>query len=99
MSEPTIDLDQLQALAGLDLDATEATAVRARLAKVLEWFDQLAAIDTEGVEPTATALTRGTPLREDEPVPCLPVEEGLASAPQALESFFVVPPILGGDAE
>jgi aspartyl-tRNA(Asn)/glutamyl-tRNA(Gln) amidotransferase subunit C len=59
--------------------------------------EQLAGLDTTGVEPTSHPLPMGTPLRADEPAPCLTPEEALANAP-AREGFaFAVPKVIEGE--
>ena len=61
---------------------------------ILQWIDQLAEVDTEGVEPMASAVAVKLPMREDV------VTEGgdparvLSNAPLARNNFFVVPKVV-----
>jgi aspartyl-tRNA(Asn)/glutamyl-tRNA(Gln) amidotransferase subunit C len=64
------------------------------LSGILEWIEQLGEVDTDGVEPMASAVALALPLREDV------VTEGgdpamiLANAPVARGNFFVVPKVV-----
>jgi aspartyl-tRNA(Asn)/glutamyl-tRNA(Gln) amidotransferase subunit C len=55
----------------------------------------VAALQTEGVEPTAHPLPIENVLRDDDPRPSLDRDEVLAQAPDALDGRFRVPAILG----
>ena len=64
----TISLDDIQRLAHLarlDIDATEAEAVRGKLDAIFRLIDQLQAVDTSGVVPMAHAQDVQLQLRED----------------------------------
>ncbi|MDP6602630.1 MAG: Asp-tRNA(Asn)/Glu-tRNA(Gln) amidotransferase subunit GatC, partial [Rhodospirillales bacterium] len=73
--------DELEALAG-------------ELSNILGWVDQLAGVDTEGVEPMTRVVEM--PLHEREDV----VNEGerpedvLANAPEREDGFFAVPKVV-----
>ncbi len=61
---------------------------------ILQWIEQLNEVDTDGVEPMASAVAAKLPMREDV------VSEGgdasrvLANAPKADRGFFVVPKVV-----
>ena len=64
------------------------------LSSILGWIEQLGEVDTDGVEPMASAVAVTLPLREDV------VTEGgdagaiLANAPAKADGFFVVPKVV-----
>ena len=64
------------------------------LSSILGWIEQLGEVDTQGVEPMASAVAAKLPLREDA------VTEGgdagviLANAPAKADGFFVVPKVV-----
>jgi len=66
----------------------------AELSGIMQWIEQLGEVDTDGVEPMASAVALSLPLREDV------VTEGgdagpvLANAPGARNGFFVVPKVV-----
>jgi aspartyl-tRNA(Asn)/glutamyl-tRNA(Gln) amidotransferase subunit C len=98
MSQPRItraDAEHVARLARLDLDAAELDEYTGQLASILEYADDIAALDTDGVPPTAHPLPLRNVLRPDEPRPCVDRDEVLAAAPDAVDGRFRVPPVLG----
>lgn len=64
------------------------------LSGILQWIEQLAEVDTDGVEPMTSVVEAALPMRED-----LVTEGGdpakvLANAPKADRNFFVVPKVV-----
>lgn len=88
------DVDHIARLARLRLPGDEVEALAGQLARILDYVEALAELDTTGVTPTSHMSARETPLRKDEPAPCLPREDALSSAPESRDGFFVVPRIL-----
>jgi aspartyl-tRNA(Asn)/glutamyl-tRNA(Gln) amidotransferase subunit C len=82
-------------LARIDLTAEELDRYAEQLAAVLGHATELAALNTEGVEPTAHPLPLRNVTREDEPAPSLDRDEVLAQAPAVEDGRFRVPRILG----
>jgi aspartyl-tRNA(Asn)/glutamyl-tRNA(Gln) amidotransferase subunit C len=98
MSKPRItraDVEHVARLARLDLGAAELDEYTGQLASILEYADDIEALDTDGVPPTAHPLPLRNVLRPDEPRPCLDRDEVLAAAPDAVDGRFRVPPVLG----
>jgi aspartyl-tRNA(Asn)/glutamyl-tRNA(Gln) amidotransferase subunit C len=84
-------------LANLNLTPTEVEAMVHDLGSVLEHMDQLAAIDTEGVEPMTQVLyeTEATAtLRPDVERAPLGNEAALANAPASGAGYFKVPKVI-----
>ncbi len=82
-------------LARLDLTDEELDLYAAQLATVLDHAAELAALDIEGVVPTAHPLPLQNVLRPDEPRPSLDRAEVLGQAPAVEDDRFRVPRILG----
>lgn len=82
-------------LARLDLAPDELDRFTRQLGAVLDHAADVAALDTEGVPPTAHPLPLVNVLRDDTPRPGLDRDEVLAQAPAAEEGRFRVPRILG----
>ena len=81
-------------LARVALTEQEITRMSEQLSDLLEHFEVLQKVDTEGVEPTAQSVTLQSIMREDEVRPSLPPEDVLANAPRREEDFFRVRPVL-----
>ncbi len=82
-------------LARLALTDDELDLFTGQLAAVLEHAEDVEALDTEGVPPTAHPLPLKNVFRPDEPTPSLDRAEVLAMAPSAEDNRFRVPRILG----
>ena len=78
-------------LARLELSEAEIDRMASELSKVLDHVEKIQELNLEGVPPTSHVVDVATPLRDDEPQPCLPAEVALASAPEPLEGGFGVP--------
>jgi len=89
------DVAHVAHLARLALTEEEVELFSAQLAKVLDHFQDVAALDTSEVPPTAHPLPLRNVLRRDEARPCLDRDEVLAAAPSVEEGRFRVPRILG----
>jgi len=61
--------------------------------KILDYFDELAAVDTTGVEPMSHALPLTNVMREDEVEVTLTHDALLKNAPSTEDEFFRVPKI------
>jgi aspartyl-tRNA(Asn)/glutamyl-tRNA(Gln) amidotransferase subunit C len=92
------DVERIATLAQLELTDDEKHLFTRQLADILAYAEQVQAIDTSGVPATAHVNTAQRAEREDEPRPCLPVEEAIANAPDAAPDagLFRVPRVIGG---
>jgi aspartyl-tRNA(Asn)/glutamyl-tRNA(Gln) amidotransferase subunit C len=59
------DVRRIAELARIEVTATEVDAVHGKLAAIFGLIDELAAVDTTGIEPMAHVLDAVLPLRED----------------------------------
>lgn len=84
------------ALANLSLTEDEVAKLRRDLDGILEYMDQINAVDVEGIEPMAQVLYPGNsdPLRPDVIQPPLGNEAALANAPQSGAGYFKVPKVI-----
>ena len=78
-------------LARLALSEEELERFSEQLSAILDAVGKVAELDLSGVEPTLHPLALSNVWAEDEPRPCLPVEEALANAPEAEDGAFRVP--------
>ena len=81
-------------LARVALTDAEIETFSAQLSGILDHFDVLSRIDTEGVEPTAHTLTLHNVLADDTARPSLPREEVLALAPATDDGYLRVRAVL-----
>jgi aspartyl-tRNA(Asn)/glutamyl-tRNA(Gln) amidotransferase subunit C len=94
-----IDRDQLlhvAQLARLELREDELERLGAQLNDIIAAVSKVSELDLADVPPTSHPLDVVNVWGEDEPRPCLPVEDALANAPEREGDFFKVPP--GGAA-
>jgi aspartyl-tRNA(Asn)/glutamyl-tRNA(Gln) amidotransferase subunit C len=82
-------------LAELELSPAEVETLTRQLADILAYAMEVREVDTTGVPPTASVLTRQASDRPDEVGPCLDRENALAGAPDAAAGFFRVPRVIG----
>ena len=90
-------IDAIAALAHLRLDESEIELFARQLGDILDYANQVQNIDTTGVPPTASVVTRHESDRPDVVRPSLNRAEALANAPDAsLEAgLFKVPRVIG----
>ena len=95
----TLSLEEVQHIANLarlELSDEELERYRSQLSSILDYFQQLQALDTENIPPTTSISANEAPLRTDEAQPSLTTDELLQNAPQVEEGQFRVPPIFEG---
>lgn len=80
-------------LARLSLSEQEEALYTEQLGKIIDYFDELNAIDTTGVEPMSHALSITNVMREDIVIPSPGHATLLKGAPEAEKGFFRVPKI------
>ncbi len=88
------DIRKLARLARLELTEEEVQTLGPQLERILGFVEQLAELDTEGVEPMTTALDVTNRWAADCVQPSLSREAALANAPLADDECFLVPPVL-----
>jgi aspartyl-tRNA(Asn)/glutamyl-tRNA(Gln) amidotransferase subunit C len=88
------DVEHVARLARLELSDAEAEQFTEQLGVILDHAAQVAALDTEGVAPTAHPLPLVNVFRADAAREGLDRDEVLAMAPAAEDGRFRVPRIL-----
>ncbi len=90
------DVAKIAALANLDLDASEIDLFARQLGDILAYADEVQQIDTTGVPPTASVVTRHAADRDDEVRASLDRHEALGNAPDAALDLglFKVPRVI-----
>ena len=78
----------------LALTDEELELMAGQLSQVLEMFQTLQGLDTDGVEPTAHSISLDTVLREDQAADSDPVESVLANAPVSENDLIRVKAVL-----
>lgn len=92
-----ISLDEVKRtadLARIAITDEEAEQFEAYLNSMTKYVDQLAEVDTEGVEPTIHVHQMTNVMRQDEPQKWTSQEEVLKNAPDHKDGQFRVPSIL-----
>ncbi|TNF45533.1 Asp-tRNA(Asn)/Glu-tRNA(Gln) amidotransferase subunit GatC [bacterium] len=83
-------------LARLELSGEEKERMEDQLGKILEYIGLLDGLDTSDVPPTSHVIDVHNVFREDEIKGSLPVDKGLANAPDKTGTAFKVPRIIEG---
>lgn len=92
----TLTLEQVQHIANLarlELTAAELARYRNQLSAILDYFQQLDAVDTENIPPTSGVSANANPLREDQSRPSMDLADLLKNAPETEGQQFRVPPV------
>lgn len=97
MSLSMDDVKKVANLSRLALTDEELAGMQTHLGHILDYFEILKDVDTEGVEPMAHAIELNNVFREDVVLESLPREEALSNAPKTDGKYFLVPEILKQD--
>jgi aspartyl-tRNA(Asn)/glutamyl-tRNA(Gln) amidotransferase subunit C len=88
------DVEHVAMLARLAITEDEKELFTEQLNVILEYVDQLNALDTENIVPTSHVIPMQNVMREDEVTPSLPQSEILKNAPEKQDQYFKVPKIV-----
>ena len=88
-------LDTLAWLSRLDIPEDETEALSSSIDEMLTFFQQLSALDTVGVEPTAHIAPLENVLREDIPAENRPDRDLLLSGTQSEDGLITLPKVIG----
>ena len=78
----------------LGLSEEDIARFQEQLSQIIDYFQVLQQVDTEGVEPTSHTLALENVMRDDEPQPSFAPEDILANAPIPEGGFFRVRAVL-----
>ena len=84
----------IAALCRIGISEEELETFAHQLSEILDMFQTLGELDTEGVPPTGHAVSLETVLREDEPGPSLSTADALSNAPARVGDRFHVNVVL-----
>jgi len=79
-------------LARLELSDDEVARFQEQLSAILQAVSKVSELDLSDVPPTAHPLELENAWAEDEPRPCLPLDDVFANAPDRDGDYFRVPP-------
>jgi aspartyl-tRNA(Asn)/glutamyl-tRNA(Gln) amidotransferase subunit C len=91
------EVEYVAKLANLAITEEEKLTFVSQLNSILEYVEQLNALNTDNVEPTAQAVSADQPnlaMRPDEPNASFSQEEALANAPESGAGHFKVPKVI-----
>lgn len=91
MSISDKDMEHLKLLARMELSEEETQHFKDDLNNILNSFEQIRDLDTEGVDELARPIDSVNVFREDVFRPCLSQEEALKLAVEQEEGMFKVP--------
>ncbi len=94
MSVNTEQVRHIAKLARIAMSDGEVEALVPELNAIIGWVEQLAAVDTDGVEPLTAVIDQKLRLREDRVTDGNVRDAVLANAPEAEHGFFAVPKVI-----
>jgi aspartyl-tRNA(Asn)/glutamyl-tRNA(Gln) amidotransferase subunit C len=94
MSLTREEVQHIAQLARVGVSDADVERFQKQLSVILDHFEALRAVDTEGVPPTAHTLPLSNVEREDAARPSCPKETVLANAPQVHDGFLRVRRVL-----
>lgn len=81
-------------LSRLKVEDDKLEATKEEFNKIIDWVEQLKAVDTDAVEPLISVNENNLTLRGDEVTDGNQPEAVLANAPQKQYNYFVVPKVV-----
>lgn len=81
-------------LARIAVSDTEAETMQGELNEILEWVEQLQAVDVEGVEPMTAVVETRIKMRSDAVTDGEKAGDIVINAPLQEDQFFMVPKVV-----
>ncbi len=81
-------------LGRLELAPDEVELYTDQIDSILQHMDSLNSLNTDGVIPTSHAIPIECALREDDVKKSFSIDDAVGNAPERVDSFFKVPPII-----
>ena len=94
MPVSTEQVRHIAKLARIAMSDQEIERLAPELNNILGWVEQLAEVNTDGVEPLATVIDQKLRLRDDVVTEGNIRDDVLANAPEAQHGFFAVPKVI-----
>lgn len=81
-------------LARIHVPEGDLAPLAGEISKILDWVEQLSAVDTEGVAPMTSVVEMQARWRKDEVTDGGYADDVLAEAPEAEHGFYTVPKVM-----
>ena len=94
MPVSTEQVSHIAKLARIAMSDAEIERLAPELNNILGWVEQLAEVNTDGVEPLTAVIDQKLRLRDDVVTEGNIRDEILANAPEAQHGFFAVPKVI-----
>ena len=94
MSVDTAQVRHIAKLARIAMSDAEIDALVPELNNILGWVEQLAEVNTDGVEPLTAVIDQKLRLRDDAVTDGDCRDAVLANAPEGQHGFFAVPKVI-----
>ncbi|MFQ5959388.1 MAG: Asp-tRNA(Asn)/Glu-tRNA(Gln) amidotransferase subunit GatC [Alphaproteobacteria bacterium] len=94
MSIDKATVARIARLARIHVPEEDRAHLARELSNILDWVEQLAEVDTEGVAPMTSVVEMTLPRRADEVTDGGCADDILANAPRREDGFFVVPKVV-----
>jgi len=94
MPVSTEQVRHIAKLARIAMSDEEIARLAPELNNILGWVEQLAEVNTDGVEPLTAVIDQKLRLRDDAVTDGNIRDEILANAPEAQHGFFAVPKVI-----
>jgi aspartyl-tRNA(Asn)/glutamyl-tRNA(Gln) amidotransferase subunit C len=94
MPVSTEQVRHIAKLARIAMSDAEIERLAPELNNILGWVEQLAEVNTDGVEPLTAVIDQKLRLRDDVVTEGNIRDEILANAPEAQHGFFAVPKVI-----
>lgn len=89
------EVEHIARLARVGMTEEDLEIFGGQLSHILEQFNVLSEVDTDGIPPTSHTVDLSSVFREDAKRASLAQEDVLANAPRRDEDYFRVKPVLG----
>lgn len=94
MALDTDTVRRIAHLARIHIPEEDLAALAGELSNIIGWVEQLAEVDTEGVEPMTSVVETTLKQRDDVVTDGGYPDKVLANAPDAADGFFTVPKVI-----
>lgn len=94
MAVDRAQLRKIARLARIAVDDEQAENLAGELNSILDWVEQLAEVDTEGVEPMTSVVAATMKKREDKVTDGGYADDIVTNAPERQDHYFAVPKVV-----
>lgn len=94
MSITRTEIEHVAKLARLTLSEDERELFTDQMSAILSYVETLNELNTDGIIPTAHAVPVENAFRPDDVQASIGTDKALSNAPDQVETFFRVPPVL-----